>query len=238
MQKIVLTLSRYPNKHILTAIHSMPFFRLPLSVNKQIQFYKLMGCGKNGVFSLQADWNQYALLSHGSVPDIQDNYENWKEKYYGKFITKWWKFCGCETWTIVLEPVFSHGKWNGSSFPISEKSLGDDEPVAVLTRATIKPYKAYDFWKNTIPVQKQIKNIPGLVFSVGMGEMPILRQATFSIWENQETMKAFAYSKTRHKEVIKQTRENKWYSEEMFTRFRIVQTAGTIFGKNPFPIGK
>lgn len=234
MNKIILTISRYPSKHILTAIHSMPFFRLPLFVNKQIPFYKLMGCGKNGVFSLQADWNQWALLTYGPVEKI-DDYSTWKERYYGKFISKWWTFCGCETWTIILEPVLSHGTWGGHSFQISDQPLEADEPLAVLTRATIKPTKAFDFWRNVVPIQKQIKDIPGMLFSLGFGEMPLLRQATFSIWENQEAMKAFAYSKTRHKEVVKQTRENKWYSEEMFSRFRVVQTAGSIFGKNPFP---
>lgn len=197
-----------------------------------------MGCGKNGMFSLQADWNQWAVLTYGSVPEMTNNYEHWIEQYYGKFISKWWRLCRCETWTIILEPILTHGKWNGTSFTVSADSLGNDEPVAVLTRATIKPLKAYDFWKNTIPVQQQMKDIPGLLFSLGMGEMPIIRQATFSIWQNQESMKNFAYSKSRHKDVIKQTRENKWYSEEMFTRFRIVHTAGSIFGKNPYAIGE
>lgn len=235
MQHIVLTLSRYPNKHILTAIHSMPFFRIPLFLNKQIAFFKLMGCGKNGVFSLQSDWNQWALLTYSADTGNFQDYEKWKQKYYGKFISNWWKFCGCETWTIILEPVLSHGTWNKISLKTSPLPLSIDEPVAVLTRATIKTHKAYDFWKNVVPIQKQITNIPGLTFSIGMGEMPLFRQATFSIWENQEMMKAFAYSKTRHKDVVKQTRENKWYSEEMFTRFRIVRTAGSIFGTNPFP---
>lgn len=233
MNKVVLTISRYPSKHILTAIHSMPLFRIPLSVNKQIPFYKLMGCGKNGVFSLQADWKQWALLTYGPVDRIED-YQKWKESYYGSFISKWWTFCGCETWTIILEPVLSHGTWSGKSFHAEAAPFAAYEPLAVLTRATIKPLKAYGFWKNVVPIQKQITDIPGLAFSVGFGEMPLFRQATFSIWQDQESMKAFAYSKTKHKEVVKQTREQQWYAEEMFTRFRIVQTAGSIFGKNPF----
>lgn len=213
----------------------MPFFRIPLLLNKRLSFFKLMGCGKNGVFSLQSDWNQWAILTYGTVSDNMQDYYGWKRKYYGTFISKWWTFCQCETWTIILEPVLSHGTWNKSSLVVEAKPLEPDEPVAVLTRATIQALKAYDFWKNVVPIQKQIRDVPGLSFSIGMGEIPIFRQATFSIWKNQEAMKAFAYSKTRHKDVVKQTRENKWYSEEMFTRFRIVQTAGSIFGINPFP---
>jgi hypothetical protein len=38
-------------------------------------------------------------------------------------------------------------------------------------------------------------------------------------------MKAFAYQMQAHKSVVKQTRQEAWYSEEMFVRFRIEATA-------------
>lgn len=240
MDRIVLTITRYPAVHLITALHSMPFFRLPLSVNKRIGFYKLMGCGKNGVFSLQADWHQYAVFTAGKTEDTPlpdpTTYEEWKKTFYGSFISRWWRLCRCETWTIVLEPILSHGTWSGQSLTASGSKPSDEEPVAVLTRATIRPRKAWDFWKSVLPVQRQMKDIPGLTFSVGLGELPLFRQATFSIWQNETQMKQFAYARTRHKDVVKQTREKQWYSEEMFTRFRVLQTAGTIFGKNPFPL--
>jgi len=42
---------------------------------------------------------------------------------------------------------------------------------------------------------------------------------TFSVWDNLEHMKAFAYENPSHAAIVKKTREIKWYKEEMFSRF-------------------
>ena len=41
--------------------------------------------------------------------------------------------------------------------------------------------------------------------------------------EAKAMMKKFAYRMPKHKEVIQKTRKEKWYSEDMFTRFTIQQ---------------
>ena len=237
MKLAVLTLTRYPSRHIITALHSMPLFRLPLSNNKKVSFFKLLGCGRSGSFDLNPDWNQYGIFTVSESQELQsfspENYEAWKKEFYGNFITRWWKFCGCETWTIVLEPILSHGSWSGVELFRDAKTKSGTGSIAVLTRATIRPLKAVDFWKNVKPVQEQMKNAKGLVFSVGIGEMPFLKQATFSVWKNEEEMKLFAYSMQQHREVISKTRTRDWYSEEMFTRFRPLAQAGTLKGVNP-----
>jgi hypothetical protein len=46
-------------------------------------------------------------------------------------------------------------------------------------------------------------------------------------------MKAFAYGMKEHAEVIRKTRKQRWYSEDMFTRFRIISHRGTLKGKDP-----
>jgi heme-degrading monooxygenase HmoA len=52
--------------------------------------------------------------------------------------------------------------------------------------------------------------------------VPLTKQATFSIWESEAEMKAYAYKMRAHQEVIKRTRDENWYSEEMFLRFRLL----------------
>ena len=47
-------------------------------------------------------------------------------------------------------------------------------------------------------------------------------------------MKAFAYTMKEHREVIQKTRKENWYSEDMFTRFKIIKSDGMIDGKNPY----
>ncbi len=84
--------------------------------------------------------------------------------------------------------------------------------------------------KKTIRV---IEKEPGLLASVGLGELPFVRQATFSIWESQEQMMQYAYKTAHHQEVIKKTRQDNWYSEELFARFQVISAEGTWKGINP-----
>lgn len=82
-----------------------------------------------------------------------------------------------------------------------------DGPIAVLTRATIRLSKLNSFWKNVDGVAQQMAGAHGLITSIGIGEVPFIKQATFSIWENKELMKAFAYQMHQHQDVIKKTKK-------------------------------
>ena len=103
----------------------------------------------------------------------------------------------------------------------------------MLTRATIRMNKLKYFWQNVAPVADKMNVAKGFLFSVGVGEIPWIKQATFSVWQSREDMKAFAYGMKEHAAVIQKTRKENWYSEDMFVRFIIVNVSGTIGGKSP-----
>jgi heme-degrading monooxygenase HmoA len=103
----------------------------------------------------------------------------------------------------------------------------------VLTRANIRINKLQAFWSNVDEVAKLMTTAKGFVTSFGIGEAPLYRQATFSVWESLEDVKAFAYRSREHGEVIKKTRTENWYSEELFARFKPIAAFGTIKGQNP-----
>ena len=69
--------------------------------------------------------------------------------------------------------------------------------------------------------------------SVGVGEVPWIKQATFSIWQTKNAMKQYAYGMKQHAQVIGKTRKEKWYSEELFVRFKVLGASGTLNGINP-----
>jgi hypothetical protein len=71
----------------------------------------------------------------------------------------------------------------------------------------------------------------GLIFTKGIGEVPLLQMATFSLWKDIEGVKEFAYKSAQHKEAIKLTRELQWYSEEQFSRFHPYKEEGTWGGQ-------
>ena len=73
----------------------------------------------------------------------------------------------------------------------------------------------------------------GFITSVGIGEAPFFMQATFSVWDSLEDVKNFAYRDKEHAEVIKKTRQENWYTEELFARFKILKSEGTLNGNDP-----
>ncbi|HRD42629.1 MAG TPA: DUF3291 domain-containing protein, partial [Ferruginibacter sp.] len=118
-------------------------------------------------------------------------------------------------------------------FETFEPPVDENKPIAILTRATLRLSRLKEFWQNVPPVSAKLQQAKGLILSVGIGEIPLVKQATFSVWQSLDDMKAFAYSQKEHAEVIQKTRQRNWYSEELFSRFKITGCTGTLNGKNP-----
>lgn len=181
-----------------------------------------------GSFDLRPDLQQWALLGvWSSEADFFRFYER-------SFISSWWKFFGCEKWTILCRPISSHGQWDGRN-PFSSPSTEylQEEPVAVLTRATIRWRRLGNFWSHVEEVSAEMAASEGYICSFGVGEAPLYRQATFSVWRSTAHMQSFAFGKKYHLNVIKKTREENWYREELFARFKPVATFGTLNGVDP-----
>ena len=232
---VTLTIVRYRRRYIYFALLAMALHRLPLWLNKNISFYKLLGCGKNGTFDKNPDWQQWGILTVTNSPiDVNISPSTLIQTLYGSFISKWFRFFKCETCTFFLEPIEGHGKWDGKEpFGNLPKHTDYDGAVAILTRATIRLSQLRSFWANVGAVAMQMNGAKGLATSIGIGEMPYIKQATFSIWQNKESMKNFAYQMKEHKDVIVKTRKENWYSEDMFVRFKPLKVTGTIRGVNP-----
>jgi len=227
---VTLTIVRYKPLLVPFALLAMAIHRIPLAINKQCTFWKLMGCGRNGTFDLNPDWQQWALLG---VWKSKEDFEK------SSFIRKWWNTFTYEKLTIYAEPIVTHGKWdNKEPFGHPKTNIPVVGPIGVLTRATIRISKLKGFWSNVKPVGDLMGSSPGYITSVGIGEAPFFRQATFSIWKDMDSMKAFAYGSKEHAEVIKKTRQEDWYSEELFARFRIIASTGTLNGVNPLIINQ
>jgi spheroidene monooxygenase len=74
---------------------------------------------------------------------------------------------------------------------------------------------------------------PNVVFKIGIGELPMLHQITFSIWPGAAEMAAFARHDGPHAKAIKAVREGDWFKEELYARFSILGDRGTWGGISP-----
>lgn len=225
----VLFIIRY--RSVSPGLFSMALFRLPLWLNKKISFWRLMGSGRNGTFDIVPDWKQWSIMvviPESWIADRQEtiSLEKLQRRCLGDIISDLISLWNGKVQALLLEPKEGHGLWKGREvFGSLERKAGDWEgPIAVMTRATIRLSKAKAFWKHVDQVAQQMAGAPGFITSYGIGEVPFIKQATFSIWESKQAMQAFAYQMHEHREVIKKTYAEKWYSEEMFVRFRIIRT--------------
>jgi hypothetical protein len=105
--------------------------------------------------------------------------------------------------------------------------------MAVLTRASIRWRKAPRFWQYVEPTSAALAHAVGVRAAIGLGELPLVRQATFSVWESAQAMQEYAYKDVKHREVIVLTRREKWYAEELFARFQVLGGNGTLDGVDP-----
>ena len=184
-----------------------------LSEVEGLSFYKILGSGAKNGFSALPNFGTYVLL--GTWEDekyAREFFEN--HAFFQTYLNK-----SDETFTVYAHAAESHGQWDSQSPFENVARLAPNGPVLVLTRARIRFSKLLSFWRRVGKVSHSLDHYDGVPISIGVGEWPLIQQATLSIWENQQDMIDYAYNNEEHREVIRLTRKLNWYSEELFARF-------------------
>ena len=210
------------NKH--WAFKQMYFAKSILKKTPGLKFYKLLGTGAGAGFSLFPDFSTYSILcvwdDSKSANDFINNSEH-SIKISKKAFSRNDYF---------LKPIKSHGKWDGiNPFNVNDSKFDKNKSVAIITRATLNFTKLIEFWNSVPKASNAIKNAKGVLWFKGIGELPFIQQATFSIWENLESVTNFAYKDLNHSDIVKKTKKRKWYKEDLFSRFVIIDKKTKIF---------
>ena len=211
--------------HKIWAFFMMLFAHRHLSRSGGQSFYRLMGSGKDKGFNPLPDWSIYSLLQ------VWDTQEDAKNFFSSSPLIRMYQAHTKEICTLYMKNISAGGTWVGKNPFEKGADLKPDLPIAIITRATIKWNWLYQFWKYVPTSEKGLNGNDGLIYTKGVGEVPVVQMATFSLWENFDAVKQFAYRSKEHKEAIKKTRENEWYKEELFSRFQPYKSEGTWEGR-------
>ena len=134
-----------------------------------------------------------------------------------------------ELCVALLRACSSKGRWAGTSMAVTAQPPVTG-PVAALTRASIHPRHARAFWRLSPPAEVALGQAPGCLLAVGLGEAPLLRQATFSLWTDAGAMDAYARSGA-HQAAIAAAYGGGYFTESMFVRYAPLLIRGTWKGQ-------
>jgi hypothetical protein len=177
-----------------------------------IRFAKFLGTGTGASFSPgDADLTRYAALTVSDEPVV---------------FPEWDRLAAFRA-RLDLEPLVSRGSWAGQD-PFSPliTRKPDKGMVLALTRARLRPTRAFTFWRAVPPVARELAAAPGLLARFGIGEAPVGWQGTVSVWRDAADLTRFAYRQPEHRAVIARTPADRWYAEELFARFAVRGISG------------
>ena len=222
---------------------------------KDVGFYKLCGSGTGQGFTPRPNRQVWAILA--TWPDQDTARRNLTESA----VYRRWQANSSENWTILLSPTSSRGQWSGqtpfspapptpalpenappvSGNPVSGTPVSGTPvpgppvpgPIVALTRATMRLSTFARFWARVPDISAVIGQDPNVIFKIGIGEVPLLHQVTFSIWPDAASMAHFARGNGPHGRAIQAVRAEGWFAEELYARFSILEDWGTWGGKRP-----
>jgi hypothetical protein len=179
-----------------------------------VRFAKLVGTGTGTGFGPgDADLTRYAAVvawDGAGDPDA---------------VGRGWERIAVASARLDLTPIASRGRWSGAEpfRPVPQRAGG---AVLALTRARLRPVRAFTFWRAVPPVAAALHRAPGLLARFGVGEAPIGWQGTVSVWRDATDLTRFAYRQPEHRAVIERTPVDRWYAENLFARFAVRDIRG------------
>lgn len=208
------------------ALSMMGGARLAMARVPDLGFWKLCGSGTGEGFTPIPNTAVYAILC--TWPD----HETARARLDGTRIFQRYRARAAEDWTVFLAPTSARGAWSGQN-PFSTLSEPQSGAIAALTRATVKPHIAAKFWGRVPDISAMIGSDRNVAFKIGIGEVPLLHQITFSIWPGADEMAQFARHNGPHAAAIQAVRDGAWFREELYARFAILGDSGTWGGTSP-----
>lgn len=186
-------------------------------------FCKVMGSGHGGGFGLKPSASRQARFCI-----FQDEVS--ADQFIASQTVKHVASRCSEFFSVKLRAYSSKGSWSGITMALTADGPGEG-PIAALTRASIRPTRAWQFWRMQPPSEVALQHAPGCLLATGVGEAPFLRQATITLWKDVQSMDDYARSGA-HLAAIRAAYDGNFFSESMFVRFRPIDPRGSWRGRH------
>jgi hypothetical protein len=195
----------------------------PFAGTPGLRLIKLLGSGRAGGFGLAPSGSHQGLFA------IFDDAVSARRFLHEHSLLKAWQSHADESWQALLVAYASRGHWSG----VAMGTLGvapANGPIVALTRASIRPQRALQFWRRSPPAEAALVSAPGCLLAAGLGEAPLLRQATLTVWQSAAAMDRYARSGA-HLEAIRSAYGQGHFSESMFVRLQPLWAEGRWRGQ-------
>ena len=193
-----------------------------------LRFARVLGSGRRGGFGLKPGLDCQGVFAMFDSLDAAEQFAQ------SSLVAAAYRSHAAESFTAVLQATSARGSWAGQGMAAAQAAPAPARPpctpVAALTRASIRPTKALRFWRHSPPAEAELALAPGCRLAVGLGEAPVLRQATFSMWDSPQAMDAYARTGS-HQRAIRASYDGGYFSESMFVRFAPVSVSGHWHGQ-------
>jgi spheroidene monooxygenase len=201
-------------------------------------FAKVMGSGHDGGFGLRPS------ASHQGWVCLFDTHAHARAFLAGSHVMAY-RERAREYWTGLMAVGSSRGLWDGQAWEASPAWEVDaatpgavtatqrPAPVlATLTRASIRAASAMSFWRHAPAAQDSLGQAQGCLLAMGLGEAPLIRQCTFSLWQDTQAMLDYAHQGA-HQSAIQAAYKQDFFSESLFVRMQVLRMQGQWKGQ-PF----
>ena len=174
-------------------------------------FAKALGSGHEGGFGLRPSASRQGLFAVFEGEDLANEFVE-RSPHVRAYRSRSRESC-----VLKLRATSCRGSWDGQQIGVTA-AVPEEGPVVALTRASIRPRRVGAFWRQSPPSEASLARAQGCRLAVGLGEAPVLRQATFSLWQSQSHMDTYARSGA-HLAAIHAAYDGRYFSESMFVRF-------------------
>lgn len=225
MSEQITTMTFFHFEGFQNKFWAFKMMRLAIPLLQQVDgcsFFKVVGSGAGEGFSVWPDLGTYGLLQ------VWQDEPSAKAFFDSAPIFQDYKTRSKKHWITYARHISGGGTWSGHNpFHASHQINSHNPNIMVITRASIGWRSLLKFWSVVSLSQTSYRGNEGLLFSKGIGEIPAVEMATYSLWKSEADLMKFSHDPKGHGKVSQRSVAKKWFKESLFARFQPYKMEGS-----------